>query len=119
MPRIFRRDPPPATFRGMRHLAIIALLLTLAAPSFGADAAPAANGAAAAADPNPHPRVPEHPTWAKNMVAIIGLMFLAALLIGPIVRATMPQEVEPPHAHDERGGGAHDDPHGHGHATHH
>lgn len=113
----------PVTVSLMRHLAIIALLFTLAGPSFAADEEHPAPAGAAAADPNPHPGVPQHPSWAKNMVAIIGLMFLAAFLIGPLVRAAMPQEVEPPHSHDEHGGGAHDDPHGHapghGHTGHH
>ncbi len=114
----------------MRHLAPATLLLVLLLPTL-ASAADAPTTAAAAAphavDTYPHPGVPEHPTWAKNLVAIITLMFVAAFLIGPIVRATMPQEVAPPHSHDEHGPGAHDDPHaqdhghghGHGHAGHH
>jgi hypothetical protein len=111
----------------MRHLAILALLLSLPVLVRSADVEhPTTTSASAQGDhasgghddAHPHPRVPEHPTWAKNMTAIIGLMFLAAFLIGPIVRAAMPQEVEPPHAHDEHGGGAHDDPHGHGHDAH-
>lgn len=111
----------------MRHITILTILLAFPVVVRAADtehptttsaAAAAQGGHATGDDSNSHPRVPEHPTWAKNLVAIIGLMFLAAFLIGPVVRATMPQEVEPPHAHDEHGGGAHDDHHGHGHDAH-
>jgi hypothetical protein len=106
----------------MRYVALIALLLSLPTLAFAADLpAPAAHDGTtetAETDIYPHPRVPEHPTWADNLVAVIALMFLAAFFVGPIVRATMPQEVEPPQAHDELGHGAHDDPHAHGHDTH-
>jgi hypothetical protein len=109
----------------MRHLTILALLLAVPVMVRAADNEQPTTAStteqaehSTAADAHPHPRVPEHPTWAKNVVAVIGLMFLAAFLIGPVVRATMPQQVEPPHAHDEHGGGAHDDHHGHGHDAH-
>ena len=45
--------------------------------------------------------------WPGAMIIIIVGMFLAALVIGPVVRAQMPEA--PPMPHD------HDDSHGHGH----
>src|SRR5687767_9513122 len=96
---------------------LILTLPTLARAADVADPSASHNGAAATTDApsDPHPRVPDHPTWAKNLVITIAVMFLLAFVMGPIVRAVMPQEVEPPHAHDEHGGGAHDDQHAHGH----
>ena len=86
----------------------------------------AAHGAAHAADPSPHPAVPDHPAWVKPVVILIGTMFVLAFLVGPLVRALTPQEMPATHAHDEHHG--HKDPHGdqglgghdaHGHDAHH
>jgi hypothetical protein len=60
----------------------------------------------APADPRP---------WAGPMLIIIIGMFVAAAVIGPIVRAEAPPEEEhASHGHDDH---AHDD-HAHGHAGH-
>lgn len=48
----------------------------------------------------PHPVVSEHGGWAGVLCLIIGGLFLAAAVIGPIVRANMPEEITP-HSHDE------------------
>jgi hypothetical protein len=79
-----------------------------------------------AADPSPHPAVPEHPVWVRPVVMVTAAMFVLALLVGLFVRATMPEEMPQTHAHDEHHG--HKDPHGdmglgghdnHGHQAHH
>ncbi len=95
------------------------------AQEHGAAASPA-HGAVQAADPAPHPEVPEHPVWVRPVVILIVVMFLLAIPIGVFIRATMPEEIPPAHAHDEHHG--HKDPHAdpapgghdaHGHAPHH
>ena len=50
--------------------------------------------------------------WPAVMLIIVLGMFLAAMVVGPVVRMTMPPPEEPPvaHAHHD------DDAHGHGHA---
>ena len=63
-----------------------------------------------AADPAPHPAAPENPTWVRPVVTLILVLFLLAIPVGIFVRATMPQEMPPVHAHDEHHG--HKDPHG-------
>jgi hypothetical protein len=87
-------------------------------------------GAALAAetDAAPHPKAPENATWALPLVIFILGMFAVAWVVGLVVRAMMPEEVPPTHAHDEHHG--HRDPndhpelhdphdgHGHGHAAH-
>jgi hypothetical protein len=51
--------------------------------------------------PYSHPQIPFSPTWAGALLIIIAGMFLAAAVIGPIVRAEAPEEVPPAHSHDE------------------
>ena len=73
--------------------------------------APAASGApsiAHADDPAPHPRLPDpSERWPGTVVIVILSMFLAAAIVGPIVRANMPEEVPPAHSHDEPPGTSH------------
>lgn len=58
------------------------------------------------------PVLPGPAQWAGVMVIIVLGLFLASAVIGPIVRAHLPEDAPPPH-HDD-----HDD-HGHGrHAAH-
>jgi hypothetical protein len=52
-------------------------------------------------DNAPHPMLPHDADWASSMVAVILLMFAGAMIIGPIVRASTPEEVPPAHSHDE------------------
>ena len=84
--------------------------------------------AAHANDPAPHPALPDRSeTWPGPVVIIILSMFLAAAIVGPIVRANTPEEVPPAHSHDEPPGASHH--HGksgtlnpepdHGHASEH
>ena len=79
---------------------------TTAGPSHAAPAddahAPAANQAVL-----PPPGI----RWPAVMVIIVLGMFLAALIIGPVVRMNMPEEVPVSHTHDEKHG--HDRDHGH------
>ena len=69
--------------------------------------------------PYTHPILPPHPAaWVGVVVIVIAGMFLAAAVIGPIVRANMPEEVPDTHSHDEHGHGEHDAAHGHGDHDH-
>jgi hypothetical protein len=94
-----------------------------AAPSATASAAVHEGGAAEAADTQPHPALPSDTWWTPIMLVIIAAMFLAAAVIGPIVRTLMPEELPQPHGHDDHAGhghgqdehGHHSDPHSHGH----
>jgi hypothetical protein len=96
------------------------------AQEHGAVSAAPAHGGEHTVDTSPHPIVPEHPTWARPVIILIGTMFVIAIPVGIFVRATMPQEMPAVHAHDEHHG--HKDPHGdmglgghdpHGHQAHH
>ncbi|HEV8607549.1 MAG TPA: hypothetical protein VGQ99_19595 [Tepidisphaeraceae bacterium] len=115
----------------MKKVLVLTWMMLLAwatacrAEEHGAAAAPT-HGAEHAVDTAPHPGVPEHPAWARPVAMLIAVMFLLAIPIGVFIRATMPEEVPPAHAHDEHHG--HKDPHGdpglgghdaHGHAPHH
>jgi len=56
----------------------------------------------------PHPAISQDSSWVPVMLIVIGGMFLAAAVIGPIVRANMPEEIPPPaHSHDEPPGASH------------
>lgn len=57
--------------------------------------------APAVADSAAHPLISHDSSWAGVMIIIILGMFLAAAVIGPIVRANTPDEVPPAHSHDE------------------
>ena len=63
-------------------------------------------GAAGSPEIYPHPVVSEHAGWAGVLWIVIAGLFLAAAVIGPIVRANMPQEIMP-HSHDEPPGSSH------------
>jgi hypothetical protein len=84
------------------------------------DAATAPHGAAgpdehhAVDPPYAHPTPPEPSAWPGVLVLLIGGMFLAAAVIGPIVRSMLDEEPPAPSSHD------HDDPHAadHGHGHH-
>lgn len=58
------------------------------------------------------PVLPEHANWAGSMVIMIVGMFVAAAVIGVVVRLNMPEQPPEPQPHDDHGHG-HDD-HGHG-----
>ena len=86
----------------------------------------------AAAHDEPHPELSPNPDWAGVMLILILGLFVAAAVIGPVVRANMPEEVPPAHSHDEPPGTSHHhgrsgqlnpepdyDEHGHGASGHH
>ena len=54
------------------------------------------------------------PTPGSVIILILG-MFLAAAIIGPVVRHHAPEAPPEPSDHDDHGHGAHDHAHGHGH----
>jgi hypothetical protein len=54
-----------------------------------------------------HPILSSNGSWVPVMLIIIGFMFVAAAVIGPIVRANVPEEVPPAHSHDEPPGTSH------------
>jgi hypothetical protein len=74
-----------------------------ATPGPGAGHASAAH----ADDPVPHPVLPAPARWPGTMAIVILSMFAAAAVVGPIVRANMPEEVPPAHSHDEPPGASH------------
>jgi hypothetical protein len=58
--------------------------------------------------PDAHPLLTANGSWVPVMLIIIGGMFLAAAVIGPIVHANMLEEMPPPaHSHDEPPGASH------------
>ena len=93
----------------MRLLILLTTLLLgtslLQAQEHAATAPPATGTEAAAhapvADLQPHPTLSQDSSWAGGMIIIVLGMFLAAAVIGPIVRANTPEELPPAHSHDE------------------
>jgi hypothetical protein len=80
------------------------------APHDGRHAPPAGHAAhppAAHADPQPHPAFPPPSRWPGVMVIVVLGLFLAAAVVGPVVRALAPREVPPAHSHDEPPGASH------------
>jgi hypothetical protein len=78
------------------------------APAAGETHGSAHAGGAHADDPAPHPALPDpSERWPGTVVIVILSMFLAAAVVGPIVRANMPEEVPPAHSHDEPPGTSH------------
>jgi len=59
--------------------------------------------------------------WPAVMLIIVVGMFLAALIVGPVVRINLPEEPPVAHAHDDSHGHGHGHDHGHdhGHGGHH
>ena len=55
--------------------------------------------------------------WPAVMLIIVFGMFLAAMIVGPVVRLNMPEEVPVSHTHDESH--RHGNAHGHAHGGHH
>src|SRR5437016_5363497 len=77
----------------------LALLFACASTSLARTEAPAAKDEAA--DVSGQPVISHKAPWASDMIIAIGAMFLAAAIIGVMVRATAPREVPPAHSHDE------------------
>jgi hypothetical protein len=61
------------------------------------------------ADTQPHPILSQDSSWAGVMLIIVLGMFLAAMVIGPVVRANMPDQPPAPHSdeHQTHGGASH------------
>ena len=55
----------------------------------------------AEADADTHPVISTDATWAGSIVILIGVMFVSAWVIGPIVRSEMATEVPVAFSHDE------------------
>ena len=111
--------------------AALLLLLLIASVTRAADAphhpaaATTSHGAggptsATSAHPHHRPILPaKSPLPGTMMIVILGLFFLPAAIVGPMVRYHAPEEVPDASSHDEHGHGAHDAAghgHGHGHA---
>src|SRR5262249_52284294 len=72
------------------------------------------------AEQEARPIQPEDPFWAGPMMIIVLGLFLAAAVVGPIVRSEMAEEPPVSHGHDDDHASAHGDhssapAHGHGH----
>src|SRR5947209_5841543 len=88
----------------MKRYACVVAIAMLMAPGFSDAAvqentrneAPAENTTSEAT-----PLLPPQSQWPGMMVIIVLGMFLAAAVVGPIVRLNMPEEVPPAHSHDE------------------
>jgi hypothetical protein len=88
-------------------IAIALLLLSLTCCSLAeakSAAAPAPRQEAAPAAPV----VPLEAPWVDSLLIGVAVLFVAALLIGPLYRLNLPQELPPPtHSHDEPPGASH------------
>jgi hypothetical protein len=94
-------------------LALIALLCVAATPAHDDHHPAAAAAPTTAVAPHNQPALPsEHVRWPGAMVIIVAGMFLAAAIIGPVVRANLPDEPPTPHHEDH---GADHGQGGHGH----
>lgn len=88
---------------------VVALMIVLGWSGWclaAAGHAPAPGSASQAAET--YPAVPPRPVWAGTMVAVIGVMFAAALVAGLL---SPEDEMPVTHSHDEPPGSIH----GHGH----
>jgi len=81
---------------------LLLLLLTLARPAI-AEEMPADNSldSRTTAPDETHPIYSSDANWVGAVVATVGGLFLAALVIGPIVRAEAPAAVPPAMSHEE------------------
>jgi hypothetical protein len=96
----------PTTELTMRSWALAVILLAcLATPVLaqesGASTTSPADVRAADADADTHPVISTDATWAGSVVILIGVMFVSAAVIGPIVRAEMVTDVPVAFSHDE------------------
>jgi len=54
------------------------------------------------------PIIPVEAPWVKSLLIGVAALFIAALVIGPLYRLNLPQELPPPtHSHDEPPGASH------------
>ena len=102
---------------GVILLSVSNATLLAAEPAHNASATPAhASPGNAAAHHDAQPVLPASSPLGGSMLILILGLFLAAAIVGPVVRYHAPEEV-PDVSHDEHGHGAHD-AHDHGHDAH-
>jgi hypothetical protein len=136
-PRAPAAEDPATTHAAGEHAAAAHAPTTGAAqtPAHAESDAAHGDGVSAHHDDVPHPTKSKDADWAGVVIIIVLGMFLAAAVIGPIVRANAPEEVPPAHSHDEPPGASHHHGHsgqlnpvpesdlghghGHGHGGHH
>ena len=101
-----------------RSAVFVIVLLFAVIPCFAADPHAAALPHATTAAGDAHAPAANQPVlpppgirWPAVMLIIVGGMFLAAMIVGPVVRLNLPEEVPVSHSHDE----SHGHGHGHGH----
>jgi hypothetical protein len=104
---------------------LVSLSMWMAATLRAADAPHGTTAATAATAPHSdaghgaahdrRPAVPESSRWPGVTIIVVLGMFLAAAIVGPVVRYHAPEEVPDATSHDEHGHGAHD---AHGHDAH-
>ena len=85
---------------------ILCVLILFAAVSWLQTARAAEPKEHAAASRHPpeiesHPAQPEDTEWAHTVIVVILTLFIAAIPVGIIVRANMPEEIPITHSHDE------------------
>jgi hypothetical protein len=91
----------------VRLIGLLVLLLLVATTASAADAhraAAAKHTPAAAAPHDPRvtgPVLSADDRWTAKVLTGIGVMFAAAILIGPAYRAHLPEEIPLTHSHDE------------------
>ncbi|MGH7176783.1 MAG: hypothetical protein ACREJC_05325 [Tepidisphaeraceae bacterium] len=95
----------------MNRIALLLIIVSSIAPRAIAVQAHASGAShtssTGAVDNEPHPQLPAEVTWPGSVVIVILGMFLAAMVIGPMVRLMMPPEAPEPVSHHD----AHRDSH--------
>jgi len=87
-------------------LPLLALLTILLLSPVARAQSEAAAGAAAPAEARP--TLPESGiAWPAILMMVVGGMFLCAVLVGPLYRMEIPEELPPTHSHDEPPGTSH------------
>jgi hypothetical protein len=98
---------------------LVTVCLAVGAVDHHAATSPAEH-AAQATQPDPQPVITHDATWVRPMIAAIAALFLAAIPVGLIVRANMPQQIPATHSHDEPPASTEHDAHSsHGTGEHH
>ena len=94
----------------------VVLVLMMTSSLARAQETPHAATAPHAAKPAQRPVLPDPSPMPGSVIILILGMFLAAAIVGPVVRYHTPEEAPEPSAHDDHGHDSHGhDAHGHGH----
>jgi hypothetical protein len=86
-----------------RRICLLLIMICFAAPAL-AEETPADNPIeprVTQGTDDTHPIYSNDSHWAGNVIVVIAGLFLAAVVIGPIVRAEAPQAVPPAMSHEE------------------